>query len=38
MIAIEFLTGRLTIRDTIFGVGLWSRTQVTADADSERRE
>ena len=36
MIAIEFLAGRLTIRDTILGAGLRERTRAPEDVDSQR--
>ena len=36
MIAIEFLAGRLTIRDTILGAGLRGRTRRPEDVDSRR--
>ena len=36
MIAIEFLAGRLTLRDTILGAGLRGRTREPEDAGSQR--
>ena len=38
MIAIEFLAGRLTIRDTVFGAGLRGRSQGPQDSSSQREE
>ena len=32
MIAIEFLAGRLTLRDTVFGAGLRGRSRDSKDA------